>query len=240
MKCRVCKEEKPLDAFGESKHLKSGINSMCKACGAKQTKAYRNAHPESIARDNNSPAGKAKIVRYRQRNKDKLNAIGRARYLKNRESILAAAKENTHKKEVERLWRIKNKETINARIAAWAKANPHRGKERTARYRKRYPDKQKEQYQKLKLENPSVLTAKCARRRAMKKNAHVEWANQFFIGEIYHLAKLRTKATGFKWEVDHIYPLQSDLVCGLHVENNLQVVPLKVNRAKQNKVFDHG
>ena len=81
---------------------------------------------------------------------------------------------------------------------------------------------------------------KTARRRATRLNATPAWANSFFIREAYHLAKLRTQATGFKWEVDHIYPLQSKVVCGLHVENNLQVIPATLNRSKGNKVIHHG
>ena len=42
---------------------------------------------------------------------------------------------------------------------------------------------------------------------------------------------------GFKWEVDHIVPLQSKLVCGLHVHNNLQVITALENIKKHNKVW---
>lgn len=77
---------------------------------------------------------------------------------------------------------------------------------------------------------------KTARRRATRLNATPSWANHFFIKEAYHLAKLRTEATGFKWHVDHILPLNSPIVCGLHVEHNLQVIPAVVNRQKGNKL----
>ena len=40
---------------------------------------------------------------------------------------------------------------------------------------------------------------------------------------------------GEPWEVDHIDPLQGELVCGLHCFDNLQVLPRFENRAKQNK-----
>lgn len=58
------------------------------------------------------------------------------------------------------------------------------------------------------------------------------WANDFFIKEIYDLARRRTLVTGFAWEVDHVIPLQSKLVCGLHVEQNLRVIPKVDNRKK--------
>lgn len=71
----------------------------------------------------------------------------------------------------------------------------------------------------------------------ISKRATPTWAIPFFIGEIYHLAQLRTKVTGLNWEVDHIVPMMSDLVCGLHVETNLRVVPSQINRQKSNKLI---
>lgn len=90
----------------------------------------------------------------------------------------------------------------------------------SAGYTKRYPEKS---------------AAKTAKRRSIKKKSSPHWANQFFIDEAYHLASLRTKTLGFKWEVDHIIPLQGKNVCGLHVENNLQVIPKISNIRKGNK-----
>ena len=56
--------------------------------------------------------------------------------------------------------------------------------------------------------------------------------------EIYDLAARKTalKTGGVdRWEVDHIVPLQSPIVCGLHVEHNLQVIPASKNRSKHNR-----
>jgi hypothetical protein len=61
------------------------------------------------------------------------------------------------------------------------------------------------------------------------------WAEDFFIEEIYDLARRRTEATGVEHHVDHVVPLQSKRVCGLHWEGNMRVVPAYENRSKRNR-----
>lgn len=83
--------------------------------------------------------------------------------------------------------------------------------------------------------HPEELMEKIARRRFAARNAAPKWANRFFMQEAYDLARRRTKATGIRWHVDHIVPLLSPLVCGLHVEHNLQVIPAAQNISKNNR-----
>lgn len=89
-----------------------------------------------------------------------------------------------------------------------------------------------------KKNNKAKIYANVSKRRALKSRATVSWANEFFIEEAYDLALKRTKATGIKFVVDHIYPLVSKQVCGLHVESNLQVIPEFLNARKSNKFPD--
>ena len=55
------------------------------------------------------------------------------------------------------------------------------------------------------------------------------------IKEFYIKAKKLTTETGIKHEVDHIIPSNHPLVCGLHVETNLQVITESANIIKNNK-----
>lgn len=83
--------------------------------------------------------------------------------------------------------------------------------------------------------NPDMAAANAGKRRAAVRRACPSWANDFFIDEAYDIAMRRTQATGVRYVVDHIVPLTSSLVCGLHTEHNLQVIPDAINARKGNR-----
>lgn len=76
-----------------------------------------------------------------------------------------------------------------------------------------------------------------ARRRAREKAVTLPFDTDLFDlveREAHDLAQRRTRIFGFEWHVDHIVPLQSDLVCGLHNEWNLAVITGSENSKKRN------
>lgn len=113
-------------------------------------------------------------------------------------------KNESARKILHAIWRKNNKTRITIKNCEWKKTNAHKVKE----------------YGENRREAQSVATPK--------------WATMFFIKEAYRLAKIRTKSLGFKWEVDHIVPILSKRVCGLHVENNIRVIPQLHNCSKNN------
>lgn len=73
-----------------------------------------------------------------------------------------------------------------------------------------------------------------ARRAAVRKR--VPWYDSEAVNRVYAEAQAR-REQGEDVQVDHLVPLRSKLVCGLHVQNNLAVVPRGPNLAKGNRVW---
>ena len=90
------------------------------------------------------------------------------------------------------------------------------------------------------LNNPGKRRAVSASRRAGKRNATPKWLTKIDISsieELHTICLLFRMYTGQEYHVDHIIPLNSDIVCGLHVPWNLTVLPAKENMVKQNKFY---
>lgn len=84
-------------------------------------------------------------------------------------------------------------------------------------------------------QHPAKENAKLARRRATKRRAAVDWANAEKLQWFYAEAQRISATTGMTYHVDHIVPLTSRKVCGLHNEFNLQILPAFDNLSKGNK-----
>lgn len=134
-------------------------------------------------------------------------------------------------------WRHANPDKVSARRAKWNAENHWRMKGYSDKWRLANPDKVRIRGQNWRANNPGKVAERGMRRYAQKVNATVSWANDWIMEEIYDLAVRRTSATGVEWQVDHIVPLCSPLVCGLHVEHNLQVITALENRSKGNRYW---
>jgi hypothetical protein len=86
--------------------------------------------------------------------------------------------------------------------------------------------------------NKGKINALVAARKKHIKQRTPKWfglEERWVVKEVYELAASRTKMMWFAWHVDHIVPLQGDIVSGLHVMNNLQVIPGVDNIKKKNR-----
>ena len=119
----------------------------------------------------------------------------------------------------------------------WNKENAER---KNAYQRERYDRETSLKYHKRwRKKNPEAAKASINRSAARRREALVTpaWANEKKIERIYMLAAWASKFTDEPLQVDHIIPIQNKAVCGLHVENNLQILKKSENIRKKNKFF---
>lgn len=130
-----------------------------------------------------------------------------SRYRKRHPEKIRAYKRSERGRRVEAGYRERNREVVRQRSVAWEKRNPDNVLARTRYY------------------------------QAQKLNATPSWADREKMEWIYRRSRAMYLVTGVKHHVDHIVPLQSPIVCGLHVEHNLQVLPAVKNIKKGNRVW---
>ena len=191
------------------------MNKQCKICKETLDTSLFHKH----VGNSDGLMGKCKACHSVMTKRNYLNAredrlVKMAEYrLNNKESILSGKKryykENTDKcKEMNRAWSAKNRDKVNSNFKKWYQNNKHKALAQTR-------------------------IAQARRRNAMPKWLTKD--DKWLIEQAYELSALRTKVFGFKWHVDHIIPLSNKLVCGLHVIDNLQVIPYTENLSKNNK-----
>ena len=132
--------------------------------------------------------------------------------------------------EVNRLYRLNNKDKIKEINRLYRLNNKDKIKEINRLYRLNNKQKRKQTLLLTRLNNPHTQRAITAKRRALKLKATPKFANLKKIREIY-------KNCPKGYHVDHIVPLNSKLVCGLHVEWNLQYLTPSDNYSKSNKLI---
>jgi hypothetical protein len=85
--------------------------------------------------------------------------------------------------------------------------------------------------------NLSKKRAAANLRRARRIQATPAWINHEKVAEFYFAADFLGMVTGEWYHVDHVVPIQSDVVCGLHWEGNLQVLSAPENLKKSNQFY---
>ena len=134
-------------------------------------------------------------------------------------------------------YRAKIPALVKARETAWRKRNMSRVRSRQAVWREQNKDKAAIYTRKYNSANPDKRVANCNARRARLLHAAPVWADATAVRAKYVEAQQQTKSTGVKHHVDHIVPLKHPLVCGLHVEHNLQVISAVANQKKNNRYW---
>jgi hypothetical protein len=210
--CSKCGVVKPFSEYHKASGEKLGIRSACKLCIA-------------LRYADNKERFKVNSAAWYQANKERKSATVAAWKERNRDSFLEYQKEyyeanKDRKLEFSRNWKAANREKVNFFALVRRRANIEKERERNRLYSKA---------------NPHKMTLKVSMRRAAKYRATPVWANREMIAAVYSEASRLTRETGIEHHVDHIVPLRSELVCGLHNEFNLQILPGSENLLKGNR-----
>lgn len=102
-------------------------------------------------------------------------------------------------------------------------------------YKARNAERLKTYHCSYRKDNTGQFVAYGVARRTGEKLATPAWANLQDVNKIYAEAKRLEKLDGVKRHVDHIVPIKHKLVCGLHVEHNLQILTASENVKKSNR-----
>lgn len=201
--------------------------------GAERTRARKLAYYH---------ANRDKVLAQREANKEGISAQRKKHREANAEQIKAR----------QLVWREANREYAREKTAAWRAEDPQRNAASKKAYyeahkaellakQQAYASANAEQirayhrdrYQQM----PELYVAAAHRRRARKLLATPTWDDELTAltsVEGADLVRRRNKTTGIKWHVDHVIPLRGKTVSGLHVWNNLQVIPAAANLSKAN------
>ena len=123
-------------------------------------------------------------------------------------------------------------------IATWRKTRNADAKETDKLTHKEWYSKNKVRLARLskswtQANKDSVYARNKARKRKLKV-CTPPWANMESIRTEYKLAQWCSDVMKTPYHVDHIIPIKGNNVCGLHVENNLRVIPAVDNIRKYN------
>lgn len=131
-------------------------------------------------------------------------------------------------------WAKSNRERLTLKAAAWREDNPETWRETYLRFQKANRERRARDHAAWAKANRGKRNAVSAAYKAAKLRATPPWADRKAIAAIYEEAARIQRETGERMHVDHIVPLQHPLVCGLHCEANLQILPGAINESKKN------
>jgi hypothetical protein len=259
-KCSACRTERPIDCFSKHKNTVDGLQASCKSCQAAYYAARKKSNPGAI-HENRVRANANRVAKYWS-DPDSARAKNREAYAKNPAPVIARATayyaSNVDAiRERRRAYAESNPDAVlawnsnyyernHSEVRSRAKIRYHATKEETAprraffaaRYRAKAAKKRAEYNREYRQKYPERVRMHANRYRALKVSRTLLSDPELLALveiEACHVARLREEVTGQKWEVDHIVPLQSPLVCGLHNEFNLRVITRFENRSKNNR-----
>lgn len=207
--CSTCKLEKTPEEFTKDRGSPDGLHCYCKLCSSIRANLNYKKNKEAILKR------QSEILKERRRDdpefREKLRKIAKA---------------------------------CNAKRKEYTKAYQELHKDKLREYNRKRREEKREHIAKVKAEyrlnNLDKEREVKAHKRAQKRQATPKWMTKSHrdeIKKIYKQARELEKVTGLKYHVDHIVPLISDEVCGLHLPWKLRPLESKANMSKGNKLI---
>ncbi|CAB4135014.1 HNHc domain containing protein [uncultured Caudovirales phage] len=165
-------------------------------------------------------------------------ALSLDRYEKNKNEISIKAKiyRDSNKEKIKRdkaIFYEKNK----AKILESQKFYIHKNSEKISDFQKKYRDNfenkasRKNYISKYRIRRGYVITAANAKSRYLETSALPPWFEHEKVLLVYK------KAQQYGFDVDHVIPINSKNVCGLHCWSNLQLLDKSLNSKKGNHEY---
>lgn len=149
---------------------------------------------------------------YREKNSDLLKKQDKKRYEKNKNKILSQHKQHY----------ITNKGIRKE----YNKMRYQRDKEYFQIYNKEY-----------RKNNFALIANSKAKRRAIERKSIPKWYDDDLMRNVFVQRNIIRESTGIDHEADHIVPLISPYVCGLHWHGNMQIILASENASKSNRYW---
>ena len=206
------------------RHIVIGDNIECCRC----KKAYP-ATLEYFSKDKNKKNGLTSQC------KDCRSAMWKQQYSNNKDYHVSRA---TNRVKILRLTdaAYREKERLYGRAKKQELLSTREGREHHNALGRKWRKENPEKARQLKHEQKEFKCARSMARYARQRSALPKWSDLDSIKVFYEEAKRITLETGIAHEVDHIIPLAGLNVSGLHVPQNLQVIPAHINRRKGNRL----
>lgn len=222
--CPDCKTNKERVLFGKERANRDGLRSICKMCNSQRALKWHNKNRDHVnARE-----------REAHKKDPSKNRIKNNKWIKNNPDKVFAINK--------RKWAERDPEKVKMKHAEWRQENKDRVSECSKRSYEKNKEKVKNTHKKWEQNNKGKRRSIVAKRRAIKIRATPSYLTEEDFKKIeafYVLAHKKTEETGIPYEVDHILPLNGEIVSGFHHWNNLQVLTAEQNRTKGNKIMPH-
>lgn len=240
--CNKCKQNIFVTEFYKSSCTKDGLQRTCKTC-----KKIAKRKTESAFISDSVPDGKCYCIQCRQLKELNESNFYKSKISKNSKVLICIMCRKAKAKQridADESLRNKNKERCRRHYQGnisqyressrkWKSENKSKVSESYKKYMQSEEAKQlrrKAQANRYKINPDKHIAISCANDSRVRK-ARPKWQSSMEIATYYRVARI------FGLEVDHIVPIKSNLVCGLHCLDNFQLLTREQNASKGNRFW---